>query len=165
MKLIAETSWFCFPITISPFWPWISYRRTKLWTFSNQFLCWSLCKSQIRAIFNHSRDKSQFRHKTPRPRHLKKVESIPLDELPCDNVSNTASGSDDNVTLDRCIEMFSEAEILQENEFWYCSTCKVRFWTFFQYDINNVKKCHFPLSMSLILTQQCHFLALSILVW
>ena len=61
----------------------------------------------------------------PRPRHLEKIKAIPLDELPCDNVSNTASGSEDNITLDRCIEMFSEAEILEENEYWYCSTCKV----------------------------------------
>ena len=61
----------------------------------------------------------------PRPRYLKEIKAIPLDELPCDNVSNTASGSEDNITLDRCIEMFSEAEILEENEYWYCSTCKV----------------------------------------
>ena len=61
----------------------------------------------------------------PRPRYLEKIKAIPLDELPCDNVSNTASGSEDNITLDRCIEMFSEAEILEENEYWYCSTCKV----------------------------------------
>lgn len=69
-------------------------------------------------------DPYRSRNKTPKPRYLEKITSIPLDELPCDNVSGTSSGSDDNVTLDRCIEMFSEVETLEENEYWYCAKCK-----------------------------------------
>ena len=65
----------------------------------------------------------QYANRTKKDRAcwMEKIEAIPLDELKCDNVSNTASGSEDNITLDRCIEMFSEAEILEENEYWYCS--------------------------------------------
>jgi len=68
----------------------------------------------------------QYANRTKKDRAcwMEKIEAIPLDELKCDNVSNTASGSEDNITLDRCIEMFSEAEILEENEYWYCSSCK-----------------------------------------
>ena len=57
---------------------------------------------------------------------LKKTETIDLDDLECDNINST---TETTVTLDRCIQMFSEEEILEKSEFWYCSTCKVYFCT------------------------------------
>ena len=53
---------------------------------------------------------------------LSKVETIDLDDLECDNVNSL---EETTVTLDRCIQMFSESEILEKSEYWYCSTCKV----------------------------------------
>ena len=81
-------------------------------------------------------DQYSNRTKKDRPCWMEKIEAIPLDELKCDNVSNTASGSEDNITLDRCIEMFSEAEILEENEYWYCS----RHQAVFKYFSKNIPK-------------------------
>lgn len=52
---------------------------------------------------------------------LSKVETIDLDDLECDNVNSL---EETTVTLDRCIQMFSESEILEKSEYWYCSTCK-----------------------------------------
>lgn len=51
---------------------------------------------------------------------LSRVESISSDEIKCDSVESY----EDTVTLERCIELFSESEILQENDLWYCTTCK-----------------------------------------
>jgi len=56
-----------------------------------------------------------------KPKSLKKTETIDLDDLECDNINST---TETTVTLDRCIQMFSEEEILEKSEFWYCSTCK-----------------------------------------
>ena len=56
---------------------------------------------------------------------LSKVETIDLDDLECDNVNSL---EETTVTLDRCIQMFSESEILEKSEYWYCSTCKVCIW-------------------------------------
>ena len=56
------------------------------------------------------------------------AETIDLEDLECDNISSIG---DTTVTLDRCIQMFSEEEILEKSEYWYCSTCKV--------NINNPK--------------------------
>ena len=53
---------------------------------------------------------------------LSSVESIPVEDIKCDNVQ----GDEDTVTLERCIELFSESEILEENDLWYCGKCKVR---------------------------------------
>ena len=53
---------------------------------------------------------------------LSNVETIDLDDLECDNVNSL---EETTVTLDRCIQMFSESEILEKSEYWYCSTCKV----------------------------------------
>ncbi len=52
---------------------------------------------------------------------LESVSSVSHDDIRCDRMSNY----DDTVTLERCIELFSEAEILEEDDFWYCGSCKV----------------------------------------
>ena len=49
------------------------------------------------------------------------MSSVSHEDIRCDRMSNY----DDTVTLERCIELFSEAEILEEEDFWYCSCCKV----------------------------------------
>lgn len=51
---------------------------------------------------------------------LESVSSVSHDDIRCDRMSNY----DDTVTLERCIELFSEAEILEEDDFWYCGSCK-----------------------------------------
>lgn len=51
---------------------------------------------------------------------LESVSSVSHEDIRCDRMSNY----DDTVTLERCIELFSEAEILEEEDFWYCSCCK-----------------------------------------
>lgn len=51
---------------------------------------------------------------------LSRVESVSPDNIKCDLVPNY----EDTVTLERCIELFSESEILEENDLWYCSKCK-----------------------------------------
>jgi len=69
-------------------------------------------------------DRYKNRHKPEVP-YIASVASVPNDELACDNVGSNGCGTDDNVvTLDRCIEMFSESEVLEKSEYWYCSKCK-----------------------------------------
>jgi hypothetical protein len=63
----------------------------------------------------HNKNKNGEKHP-----FLSRVESIPLENMKTDSVQSF----DDTVTLERCIELFSEQEILEENDLWYCSKCK-----------------------------------------
>ncbi|CAG5096410.1 Oidioi.mRNA.OKI2018_I69.XSR.g14605.t1.cds [Oikopleura dioica] len=51
---------------------------------------------------------------------LESVSSVNHEDIRADRMSSY----DDTVTLERCIELFSEAEILEEDDFWYCGSCK-----------------------------------------